>query len=50
MKIVDGVDLYLVKWQGYGMKETTWEPIENLQGDEACKCDVPFILYRVIFI
>jgi hypothetical protein len=25
---------YLVKWQGYDVAESTWEPLENLLGNE----------------
>ena len=26
-----GKRLYQVKWVGYSMRETTWEPLENLK-------------------
>ena len=29
-KIKRGKTLYLVKWKGYSLDETTWEPVENL--------------------
>lgn len=33
-----GKEEYLVKWAGYPLSEATWEPFENLSGEDACKC------------
>ena len=30
-KLEGGEPLYLVKWKGYSLDETTWEPPENLK-------------------
>ena len=30
-KFLGGEPLYLVKWKGYSLDETTWEPPENLK-------------------
>ena len=38
-----GMEEFLVKWVGYPLSEATWEPFENLSGEEACE-------YQVIFI
>ena len=38
-----GDEEFLVKWVGYPLSEATWEPFENLSGEEACE-------YLVIFI
>ncbi|XP_064543201.1 chromo domain-containing protein rhino-like [Drosophila montana] len=32
-RYVNGRAQLLLKWQGYSMEESTWEPIENLTGD-----------------
>ena len=32
-----GKDEFLVKWVGYPLSEATWEPFENLSGEEACE-------------
>jgi len=32
-----GKEEFLVKWVGYPLSEATWEPFENLSGEEACK-------------
>ena len=29
-KVQGGKAYYLVKWQGYGKEEATWEPLENV--------------------
>jgi hypothetical protein len=28
---------FLVKWLGYPLSQATWEPFENLSGEEACE-------------
>ena len=38
-----GREEFLVKWVGYPLSEATWEPFENLSGEEARE-------YQVIFI
>ncbi len=35
--VKDGRDEFLVKWIGYPLNEATWEPFENLSGQEACE-------------
>jgi hypothetical protein len=40
-----GKEEFLVKWVDYPMNEATWEPFENLSGEEAC--EYPFILYSL---
>lgn len=32
-----GKEEFLVKWAGYPLSEATWEPFENLSGEDACK-------------
>ena len=32
-----GMEEFLVKWAGYPLSEATWEPFENLSGEEACE-------------
>lgn len=32
-----GKEEFLVKWTGYPLSQATWEPFENLSGEEACK-------------
>ena len=39
----EGREEFLVKWVGYPLSEATWEPFENLSGEEACE-------YQVILI
>ena len=39
----EGREEFLVKWVGYPLSEATWEPFENLSGEEAHE-------YQVIFI
>ena len=39
----EGREEFLVKWVGYPLSEATWEPFENLSGEEARE-------YQVIFI
>ncbi len=29
-KIIAGIPYYLIKWEGYPLSESTWEPLENL--------------------
>ncbi len=31
----EGREEFLVKWVGYPLSEATWEPFENLSGEEA---------------
>ena len=38
-----GKEEFLVKWVGYPLRQATWEPFENLSGEESCD-------YLVIFI
>jgi len=40
-----GKEEFLVKWVDYPMNEATWEPFENLSGEEAC--EYLFILYSL---
>ncbi|KXT05919.1 hypothetical protein AC578_378 [Pseudocercospora eumusae] len=35
--IDDGVMRYLIKWTGYPLSQSTWEPIDNIQGEEILK-------------
>mgnify|MGYP006190047963 FL=1 len=42
MRLKEGREEFLVKWIGYPLSEATWEPFENLSGQEACE-------YRDIF-
>ncbi|KAF7194335.1 Chromo domain-containing protein 1 [Pseudocercospora fuligena] len=35
--IDDGVMRYLIKWAGYPLSQSTWEPIDNIQGEEIMK-------------
>ena len=38
-----GKEEFLVKWVGYPLSQATWEPFENLSGEEACKyAAIPF--------
>ena len=32
-----GKEEFLVKWVGYPLSQATWEPFENLSGEEACE-------------
>ena len=32
-----GEEEFLVKWLGYPLSQATWEPFENLSGEEACE-------------
>ena len=32
-----GEEEFLVKWVGYPLSQATWEPFENLSGEEACE-------------
>ena len=41
--IKEGREEFCVKWVVYPLSEATWEPFENLSGEEACK-------YQVILI
>lgn len=31
-KKINGVNKYKIKWEGWDMKDCTWEPIEHLEG------------------
>ena len=33
-KNVDGIDYYLVWWDGFTKQESTWEPLENIKAAE----------------
>jgi len=35
IKFISSKELYLVKWKHYSIHESTWEPIENLDGSKA---------------
>ena len=37
MHVKEGREEFLVKWIGYPLSEATWEPFENLSGQEACE-------------
>ncbi len=37
MKTTKGVNIFLVKWEGYDSDANTWEPKENIEGSECCK-------------
>ena len=39
----DGREEFLVKWVGYPLSKATWEPFENLSGEEACEHQDIFI-------
>ena len=41
-----GKEEFLVKWVGYPLSQATWEPFENLSGEEACEYLVIFYLYN----
>ena len=30
-KVVRGAKRYLVKWEGYQVEDSTWEPVKNLR-------------------
>jgi hypothetical protein len=32
----EGKEELLVKWAGYPLSQATWEPFENLSGEDAC--------------
>ncbi len=40
----------LVKWVGYPLSEATWEPFENLSGEEAREYQVIFIHKSTILV
>jgi hypothetical protein len=35
-KVENGIAKFLIKWQGYSLREATWEPLCNLVGSDAC--------------
>jgi hypothetical protein len=37
MHVKEGMEEFLVKWIDYPWSEATWEPYENLSGQEACE-------------
>ena len=37
MRVKEGREEFLVKWIDYPSSEATWEPFENLSGQEACE-------------
>ena len=39
----NGREEFLEKWVGYPLSKATWEPLENLSGEEACENQVIFI-------
>ena len=41
-----GKEEFLVKWVGYPLSQATWEPFENLSGEEACEYLVIFYSYN----
>ena len=43
-----GKEEFLVKWVGYPLSEATWEPFENLSGEEACEYLVILYSYNQI--
>ncbi len=38
MKMTKGVNMFLVKWEGYNSDANTWEPKENIERSDFCKC------------
>ncbi len=43
-----GMEEFLVKWAGYPLSEATWEPFENLSGEEACEYSVISVIIPYI--
>jgi len=41
-----GKEEFLVKWVGYPLSQATWEPFENLSGEEAREYLVIFYSYN----
>ena len=44
-KITDGKVYYLIKWENYNTKDSTWEPLNNLTDiDDLIKifCELPW--------
>ena len=37
MCVKEGREEFLVKWIDYPLSEATWDPFENLSGQEACE-------------
>jgi hypothetical protein len=46
----NGKEEFLVKWTGYPLSQATWEPFENLSGEDACEYQVNFIQEIVHFL
>ena len=34
-RVVDGREMFHVRWKGFGSSDDTWEPIENFQNDNS---------------
>ena len=46
MRVKEGREEFLVKWIDYPLSEATWEPFENLSGQEACEYLDIFLLLQ----
>ena len=45
-----GKEEFLVKWAGYPLSQATWEPFENLSGEDACEYPANFYSSNYAFI
>ena len=45
-----GGEEFLVKWVGYPLSEATWEPFDNLSGEEAREYQLIFIHKFIILV